>query len=142
MGAATALSVVAITDTDATQMSTTLTNEHRVVSESISKVQVHLDARALLESAELFSVSLEAQLPNRWTNSLHNEFRALALREAKGEISPEESHRLNELSHWRNLLVSPRSPDEIQLELKRNRLLKNLSGALEEYVEFQQSQNR
>ena len=73
---------------------------------------------------------------DEWTNRLEKEFRALVLEDAKGTINPEQQRRLEELTAVRWQLKSPRSEEEILLELRRDRVMANLSKALEEYVEF------
>jgi len=79
--------------------------------------------------------------PSEWTQKLEKKFRALALLEASEKIGDEDLQHLNELSHWRDIKLNPRSPQEIRQELREGRLLENLRAALEEYVEFRESQN-
>jgi hypothetical protein len=79
------------------------------------------------------------QAPEDWTPNMEKEFRSLALEEAKGVLSPSHAARLEELSHWRDILQSPCSADETLLQIRRDRILEKISATLEEYVEFHQA---
>jgi hypothetical protein len=72
-----------------------------------------------------------------WNKRLEKEFRGLALLEAKGTISVDESKRLNWLSRQRDRLVCPQTAEEYMLQRKRDRLLAKTAELLNEYVEFQ-----
>lgn len=83
---------------------------------------------------------LMRQNPSEWTKSLEREFRALALKEAKGDISQEQTTRLEELNQLRNHLVQGPTVDEILLQLKKERLLARMESLLKEYVEFKETE--
>ena len=104
------------------------------------------DTGKLDESAESsgeVSNPIRVSIPiEDWTKKLEKEFRALALEDAKGCITPEQQARLDELTAIRFQLQNPRSDEEILLEIKRDRVLANLSKALEEYVEFTKATSR
>jgi hypothetical protein len=98
---------------------------------------------AVLPSAEVqastggaFTLTL-VQNPSVWDNKLEKEFRVLALAEATGKLSEKDAVRLEQLSLWRDDLVQPQTIGEIQLRLKRDRLLAQMENLLKEYVEFQ-----
>jgi hypothetical protein len=79
------------------------------------------------------------QAPSEWDKQLEREFRKLALEEAKGTLAPEQSERLEELSHWRDNLLCPPPPEEILLQIRRDRLLEKTEELLRAYVEFQEA---
>src|ERR1041385_8349030 len=62
------------------------------------------------DTEEIVSIVMEEQ-PDEWTPQMEKEFRALALDEAKGELTPQTFRRLEELSWLRNTLQNPRPPE-------------------------------
>jgi hypothetical protein len=79
------------------------------------------------------------QAPLAWDRKLEKEFRALALLEAKNEISSNAARRLEQLSTWRDELESPITTEETLLQIKRDRLISRMENLLQEYVEFQEA---
>jgi hypothetical protein len=77
--------------------------------------------------------------PDEWGATLEKEFRALALKEAKGSLTFEEFNRLNRLTFWRDTMSVPRTGEEILLQIQRDRVVDKVSEALEEYVQFQKT---
>ena len=77
--------------------------------------------------------------PSEWDKKMEQEFRKLALLEAKGTLSKEQAARLEQLSDWRNSLLDPPPPEEILLQIKRDRLLEKTEELLRAYVEFQEA---
>ena len=73
---------------------------------------------------------------SEWTPGFEKEFRRLALAEATGSLAPEQAARLEKLSGLRDRFLNPSSPDEILLQLKRDRILGKMAEGLSEYVEF------
>ena len=57
---------------------------------------------------------------------MEREFRQLALREANGTINERELERLQNLSGWRDQLLSPRSAEEVLRQIKRDRLIEKI----------------
>jgi hypothetical protein len=80
-----------------------------------------------------------AKNPTEWDKKMEQEFRKLALGEAKGSLSREQVARLEELTDWRNSLLDPPPPEEILLQIKRDRLLEKTEELLRAYVEFQEA---
>ena len=76
--------------------------------------------------------------PTEWNKQMEQEFRKLALAEAKGTLSKEHAARLEELTAWRNSLLDPPTPEEILLQIRRDRLLEKTEELLRAYVEFQE----
>lgn len=83
-----------------------------------------------------------SESPTIWDKKLEKEFRALALSEAKMELSAREEKRLEEVTRWRNRLLHGQTAEEISLQLKRDRLLNRMESLLREYVEFQEASNQ
>jgi hypothetical protein len=79
------------------------------------------------------------QSPTKWDKKMEREFRQLAFQEARGQLTTEKALRLAELDYWRERLVNPSSPEEILIQIKRDRILDKMQEALKEYVEFQES---
>ena len=77
--------------------------------------------------------------PTEWDKKLEQEVRKLALLEAKGTLSQEQAGRLEQLSEWRNSLLDPPPPEEILLQIRRDRLLEKTEKLLRAYVEFQEA---
>ena len=77
--------------------------------------------------------------PTEWNKKMEQEFRKLALAEAKGTLSKEDAGRLEELTAWRNSLLDPPTPEEILLQIRRDRLLEKTEELLRAYVEFQEA---
>jgi hypothetical protein len=97
--------------------------------------------RSMGSTGETLTLTL-TQTPKEWSRELDHEFRRLALEEAKGELSSPLLERLEMLSRWRDQLKNPRTPDEILLQLRRDRLLEKMSEALKAYVEFKEGQDK
>lgn len=80
------------------------------------------------------------QLPNlgdeEWNSEMQTSFHALAVKEALGNISPEEKSRLDELAATRRNLKNPRTGDEVLWEYQQRRLTNDLLNSLKRYVEF------
>jgi hypothetical protein len=79
---------------------------------------------------------------SEWDKKLEREFRGLAMAEARGTLSEQESNRLEELTGLRNRLLHGQTAEEISLQLKRDRLLARMESLLREYVEFQETANQ
>lgn len=75
----------------------------------------------------------------QWDKKLEKEFRSLALKEAKGEISQSEVERLEHLNALRDRLLNPQPAEEILRQIRRDRLLGRMQGILNEYVEFEET---
>lgn len=88
-----------------------------------------------------FVLSLQ-QAPSEWDKKLDKEFRKLALAEANGTLSTEGANRLEQLSIWREQLLSPQTATETLLQIKRDRLLVRMESLLQEYVELQEAANQ
>jgi hypothetical protein len=89
------------------------------------------------------SISIKVtSIPTEWSKAMEREFRALALEEAQGSISPEKNMRLKTLDNWRERLVLPRSADEILFQLRRDHHLDKMSETFGKYVQFKQASNR
>ena len=82
------------------------------------------------------------QAPSEWDKKLDKEFRKLALAEANDTLSMEDANRLEQLSRWREQLLSPQTETETLLQIKRDRLLVRMEGLLQEYVELQEAANQ
>ena len=101
--------------------------------------------RASLPEGDTYHSSNEATMvmlsknPTEWDKKLEQEFRKLALLEAKGTLSQEQAGRLEQLSEWRNSLLDPPPPEEILLQIRRDRLLEKTEKLLRAYVEFQEA---
>lgn len=70
----------------------------------------------------------------KWTKELEQEFRALVLAEATEKIDAAGFERLKNLDHARELLDNPRSAGEIELQLKRDSLLKKMSESFDQFL--------
>jgi hypothetical protein len=99
------------------------------------------DGRATQGSNAAVVVTV-TQRPTEWDKGMQREFRALALRDAKGTLTAETARRLEELSFLRNSLLCPPSAEEILLQIKRDRLLEKTEQLLKEYVEFQEATDK
>ena len=77
--------------------------------------------------------------PTEWDKKMEQEFRKLALAEAKGTLSRERAARLEELTNWRNSLLDPPTSEETLLQIRRDRLLEKTEELLRAYVEFQEA---
>ena len=86
----------------------------------------------------MFFNRFRVEAATEWTKWMEKEFRRLALAEAKGTLTEEQTNCLNALTHSRNCLLCPPSEDEMLRRIKRDRLLEKLSEALREYVEFEE----
>ena len=101
--------------------------------------------KATLPEADTYHSGSEAatvtlsKSPTEWDKKMEQEFRKLALAEARGGLSKEQAARLEELTDWRNSLLAPPSPEEILLQIKRDRLLEKTGKLLRAYVEFQEA---
>ena len=71
-----------------------------------------------------FAIPSDAKM--KWTPAKEREFRRLALEEVRGAINPTESSRLNELERFRNRLMNPQTPEEILMQIKRDRILEKM----------------
>lgn len=78
-------------------------------------------------------------LQNQWDKKLEREFRTLALKEAKQDLTPADRHRLEELNTLRDRLLNPQPAEEILAQIKRDRLLSRIQEILNEYVEFEEA---
>ncbi len=76
------------------------------------------------------------QTPSEWDKRLERAFRKLARQEAARALSAQDSARLNRLNRWRDRLLCPQSPDEMLLQIRRDRLLARTEELLKDYVEF------
>jgi hypothetical protein len=88
------------------------------------------------DTATVLTIS---ESPSAWDKKLEKEFRSLALAEAKETLTVTQSLRLDELNCLRNRLLKPMTPEEISVQLKRDRLLTRMEDLLREYVEFQEA---
>ncbi len=88
-----------------------------------------------------FVLSMQ-QAPSEWDKKLDKEFRKLALAEANDTLSMEDATRLEQLSRWREQLLSPQTVTETLLQIKRDRLLVRMESLLQEYVELQEAANQ
>ncbi|SPE56643.1 exported hypothetical protein [Verrucomicrobia bacterium] len=79
------------------------------------------------------------QAPSYWDKHMEREFRKLALEEAKGTISASGLRRLAQLNAWRDQLLCPQAPEEVLLQIKRDRLLARTEELLNDYLEFQKA---
>lgn len=71
-----------------------------------------------------------------WTPALEREFSKLALEEVKGTIQRDRMHRLEQLTTLRNRLQDPLSPEELLMQIRRDRILEKMAEALRDYVKF------
>ncbi len=97
---------------------------------------------ALAHGSNAALVVTVTQRVTEWDKRMEREFRELALQEAKGTLNAENARRLEELSFVRNSLLCPPSPEEILLQIKRDRLLEKTEQLLREYVEFQEATDK
>lgn len=81
-------------------------------------------------------------IPDEWDKKHEQEFRKLALLEAKGELTAEQSYRLDQLNRWRDTLLCAPSSDEMLLQLRRDSLLSRMENLLREYVKFEEATNK
>jgi hypothetical protein len=82
---------------------------------------------------EAMDGSFEVDVPEslqEWDNQLEREFRKLALREAKGLLNRTEAMRLEELNFFRDRLKDPQLPEEMLLQIRRDRLLARMEELL------------
>jgi hypothetical protein len=85
-----------------------------------------------------FVLSIQ-QAPSEWDKKLDKEFRKLALAEANDTLPIEGATRLEQLSRWREQLLSLQTVTETLLQIKRDRLLVRMESLLQEYVELQEA---
>lgn len=83
-----------------------------------------------------------SEFPLEWTKQMETEFRRLALAEARGDIEDVQLVRLELLGRYRDRLLHPRTPDEILLQLRRDRILTKMAETIRQYVEFTEISNR
>jgi hypothetical protein len=116
-----------------------VTNPERpvgAVSSPVDAIPRPSDDKVFVTDTMPFKV---AEHPEEWTKRLEKEFHALAAKEVRGKLSRQDYLRLEELNFWRDTLKVPRTPQEILLQIQRDRVVDKLSEALEEYVQFQKS---
>jgi hypothetical protein len=89
----------------------------------------------------VFSFSYK-EADREWTKNMEREFRALALLEARDTLTYKQTGRLDELGQLRDRFLDPRTPEEVLLQVRRDRLLEKISENLQEYVKFQEGANR
>ena len=77
-----------------------------------------------------------------WTKSMEREFRALALLEARDALTREQARRLGALSQLRDRFLNPRTPEDVLIQVRRDRLLEKISENLQQYVKFQEDASR
>jgi hypothetical protein len=78
-------------------------------------------------------VSFEAPASS-WEKADARRFKALAVKEAKGEISPEELQELDRLQKARRRLENPMSADQILAGIRREEMLNDLLSFFEKYA--------
>lgn len=83
-----------------------------------------------------------SDVPETWDKELEREFRQLALVEAKGELTTDQAIRLNRLNRLRDEMLFAPSPDEVLMQLKRDRILADMERLLREYVAFEEATNK
>lgn len=71
-----------------------------------------------------------------WDRDDDRRFTRLALREASGDLTAEESGELDELQMRRRSFKSPRLLEDVVFDHKRNQILRELERSLRAYVEF------
>lgn len=81
-------------------------------------------------------------VPGKWTDEMRSEFRKLSIAEATGKLSSDGLGRLEVLSQYRERLLSPRTTEEILLQLRRDRILARMAETIKEYVEFKDGADR
>lgn len=69
-----------------------------------------------------------------WTTQMDNRFENLAILEATGKISAEETSELELLTHDRRNLKYPRSSDEVLWEYHQRQATENLVKAVRDYA--------
>jgi hypothetical protein len=92
------------------------------------------------QSSQQPGVVLQSEI-GTWNKKLQREFRKLMLEEAKGSITTDQLERLDRLSAWRRRFESPRTGNEILLEIRQRRMIEKLLETLAEYVEFKKAEN-
>ena len=80
--------------------------------------------------------AIVVRLDQEWDHRMEREFRRLALKEATGALAQSDARRLDELTRLRNRLLCPQTPDEMLLQIRRDRLLNKTKELLNEYVQF------
>ncbi len=80
--------------------------------------------------------------PLKWDDKHEQEFRKLALQEARGCLLGPQIGRLEELNRQRNLLLHPQSSEEIMTQIRKDRMLDKMNATLREYVQFQENKGR
>jgi hypothetical protein len=136
----------------ATMLATTMGSP--LVSESPgtdSHVLGEANTSALVETVEAADTELDAAIESKpgnvvqdltielgddeeWGDHLEAEFHKLAVAEALEEIKPKEQQRLDYLTELRNKPTTPRSAEEILLELKHWRVTKQLLSIFSDYA--------
>jgi hypothetical protein len=71
-----------------------------------------------------------------WTTQMDKRFENLAILEATGKISAEETSELELLTHDRRNLKYPRSSDEVLWEYHQRQATENLVKAVRDYARF------
>jgi hypothetical protein len=99
------------------------------------------EQRPQQETEQVVSYTLH-ESAKEWTKKMEREFRQLALLEATGRLTREQTMRLEELSQSRERLVTPRTPEEILMQLRRDKMVESMAETLRKYVHFQESTDK
>lgn len=124
--------------------------------DSAASVNSHVASEHLVAEAIAPSPASQRSLPadsgsvsfpilpqtNEWTPRLEREFLKRAAQYAVGTLNPAEVRAFEELERLRNLLLNPRSPDEIHAEIRRASRLGRMESLLRQHVAFFEDSNQ
>jgi hypothetical protein len=121
--------------------------QHPFPNLELPQVTVRYEARAFDPSLQIESKTVqdtstpspvfENRSPERkWTKIMEREFCELAMAEANEKINDEQMARLEDLSRIRDHFQEPRSPQEILLQIRSDRILEKLTDTLRACIAF------